>query len=294
MVLLSCRAGGMAPVSSCRRGVFLKNSVASAIFMPFAARAEEADKDLLGPKVLSALRLFEEGKFAESLTQWRALTALYPKEALLWSNRGTAELILGSSLAKLGVVPTGQSKDILLSALESFENAEALGESDSISLNNRGNVYLVFQNWNKAAECYDRAMRAGQKEKTSVSIPSENRALVAMELGDLIDAQKRIETLLRRDPNFLDGKALLAAVKFKNGDTNGAEQSFAQLCRPAVSSPNQFQNTPGIGGTDFCELYSNPNFVLDRWTPTAVQAFSDFLKSRDKNARIIADTNPFN
>lgn len=244
--------------------------------------------------VNSALRAFERGDYAQSLELWTALTERSPDEGLFWSNRGTVELILGSAQATLGVRPTGEAAELLEAAVSSFERALENGDASSISLNNLGNAQAAMLRWDRAADAYDRATAAAIKSQASVSIAVANRAQVAMELDDLADAEKRVATLLRKDPNFLDGRALMAAIKYARGDAAGAEASFASLCRPTVSAPNQF-NAPikGLGGTDWCELYSSRDIVLGRWTPKATAAYDAFLSSRTPSARIAADADPF-
>mmetsp|Transcript_30148 Transcript_30148/g.93257 ORF Transcript_30148/g.93257 Transcript_30148/m.93257 type:complete len:156 (+) Transcript_30148:495-962(+) len=86
---------------------------------------------------------------------------------------------------------------------------------------------------------YERALAAAlgsSRDRGLASIPASNRAQVALELGEAADAQRRTESLLRRDPNFVDGRALLAAVKYERGDKAGAEEAYAQLCVPAIAS----------------------------------------------------------
>ena len=113
---------------------------------------------------------------------------------------------------------------------------------------------------------------------------------MAIELGDLKDAARRTENLLRRDPNFVDGRALLAAIRYKLGDANGAEESYAQLCVPGVKSQRGAVFTDGIGGSDWCELYASTDVVKGRWTPATIEAYEAFLKSRDPRARVAANT----
>lgn len=245
-------------------------------------------------EVAKALRSFNLGDYPTSLESWTLLTKSFPERRLYWSNRGTVELIVGSARASLGRKPTGEAADLLESAIKSFDAAEALGDDDPISLNNRGNALSVLLRWEEAAQSYDRAVAAAAKAKTSTSIAAANRAQVAIELGDLEDAERRTVVLLRKDPNFLDARALLAAVRYTRGDSNGAEESFAQLCRPTISSPNRFRPpTPGIGGTDWCELYSKSEILQGRWTPSAIAAYDAFLASRKPSARIAANSNPF-
>jgi len=201
-----------------------------------------------------------------------------------------------SRRAKLGEKPTGAAERQLLSAVASFERASALGDRDALSLNNLGNALGVLLRWPEAADAYDRAAAAAFDAKTAAtaSLARQNRAQVALELGDWADAESRVVALVRRDPNFLDGRALLAAIKFRRGDKDGAEEAFAAICRPAVSSPNRFTPpTRGLGGTDWCEAYASRDIVTGRWTPTATEAYDAFLASRSKSARLVADANPF-
>lgn len=241
-----------------------------------------------------ALREFNRGDYETSLASWVAVTEALPDVGLYWSNRGTMELIVGSKSATLGVRPSGGALKLLEASVASFNRAMELGEEDPVALNNRGNALSVLLRWEEAAQSYDLAVAAAAKAKQSESVAAENRAQVAFELGDAADAERRAVALLRRDPNFLDARAFLAAVRFARGDSTGAEASFADLCRPAVSAPNQFRPpTPGIGGTDFCELYATTEVVQGRWTPKSIAAYDAFLRSREKNARIAANANPF-
>mmetsp|Transcript_30147 Transcript_30147/g.93250 ORF Transcript_30147/g.93250 Transcript_30147/m.93250 type:complete len:177 (+) Transcript_30147:495-1025(+) len=140
---------------------------------------------------------------------------------------------------------------------------------------------------------YERALAAAlgsSRDRGLASIPASNRAQVALELGEAADAQRRTESLLRRDPNFVDGRALLAAVKYERGDKAGAEEAYAQLCVPAIASQSGATLTRGLGSDDWCELYSTSDVVRGRWTPAAISAYEAFLASRDRRARLAADS----
>ena len=65
------------------------------------------------------------------------------------------------------------------------------------------------------------------------SIPRSNEALALFELGSLPEAEKVARKLIRRDPNFKDGFALLAALRYAQGDTGGAAALVNDLCAGA-------------------------------------------------------------
>ena len=84
-------------------------------------------------------------------------------------------------------------------------------------------------------------------------------------------------TLLRRDPQFVDGTALLAVLQWSRGDVGGATVSYAALCEQPL----------------FCERYATDAAVLGRWTPRAVDAFRSLLREpavqrERKNAAVLA------
>ena len=61
-----------------------------------------------------------------------------------------------------------------------------------------------------------------------------------------------MRTLLRRDPNFVDGTALLATLRWSQGDVAGATTAYASLCDTPI----------------WCETYASDAAVLGRWTLT--------------------------
>ena len=81
---------------------------------------------------------------------------------------------------------------------------------------------------------------------------------------------------------------------FARRDAAGAEEAYAALCVPAISSPNGFlPPRRGLGGDDWCDLYSSVDVVRGRWTPKAIDAYARFLASRNPKARASADARPF-
>ncbi|KAJ1462901.1 hypothetical protein M885DRAFT_556602 [Pelagophyceae sp. CCMP2097] len=268
-----------------RRSVFV---AAPASFVARRTNAAPA------PSVDDALRLFNSGDYDSSRAEWEKLLQAEPESALYLSNLGTCELIVASAGAKLGEAPRGAVATLLAAAVLHLGKAADV-EGDPLTTNNLGNAFAVLLDWPAAATAYDRSAAAAAVSRTGrgfQSIPLSNRAQVALELGDAVDAEKRIVNLLRRDPNFVDGRALLAAVRWSRGDTNGAEEAFSALCRPAIAAPNGF-NKPiqGLGGSDWCELYSkDASTVQGRWTPKSIAAFEAFTSARKPGARVLADS----
>lgn len=278
---------GKAPAAdSDRRGALHRFTAATTAIIAPRAYAKTP------PTLQGAYASFNAGQYDEALTAFEALTATDANDATAWEGKGTVELILGSQKATLGVAPTGTAKELCERAVASLQRSASLSD-DALTLNNLGNAQAVLLKWSDAAESYQKSLDAAlasKRDRGLASIPASNRAQVAIELGDLKDAARRTENLLRRDPNFVDGRALLAAIRYKLGDANGAEESYAQLCVPGVKSQRGAVFTDGIGGSDWCELYASTDVVKGRWTPTTIGAYEAFLKSRDPRARVAANT----
>ena len=267
-----------------RRGALHRFTAAASAFV--VPRAQAA------PTLQGAYASFNAGEYDEALTAFEALTAADANDATAWEGKGTVELILGSQKATLGVAPTGTALELCERSVASLQRSASLSD-DALTLNNLGNAQAVLLRWSDAAESYQKSLDAAlasKRDRGLASIPASNRAQVAIELGDLKDAARRTENLLRRDPNFVDGRALLAAIRYKLGDANGAEESYAQLCVPGVKSQRGAVFTDGIGGSDWCELYASTDVVKGRWTPTTIESYEAFLKSRDPRARVAANT----
>ena len=80
---------------------------------------------------------------------------------------------------------------------------------------------------------------------------------------DTVALVRAVRTLLRRDPAFKDGEALLAALQWSQGSKEYS-QTVAQLC-----------NEPG-----WCARYSTVDVVMGRWTPRAVEAWRGLLQEK--------------
>ena len=226
----------------------------------------------------SAFAAFEQAKYADSERLWKRATAAYPSQSLGWINLAVALVINASDEMTLGVEPTGRAKERLEEALTAIDQAEALGSgTDALMLNSRGNALGLLLRWEDARAAYAASAAAAQKD--FASIPRSNEALVLLQLDQLEQAEVIARRLVRRDPNFRDGSALLATLRSLEGDNAGAADAFSVVC-------------DGRDGAVWCDRYSTEQVVLGRWTPKAVEAYRSLLKLTSiqliiKNARVV-------
>lgn len=199
-----------------------------AVIRPgFASAADQQSK--YSKLAADAALAFQQGDYKRCETLWRDATAESPGEALAWANLATTLIINASDEMQLGVAPEGKARDRLVEAVGAVERAEALGGTpDALSLNTKGNALGLLLRWDEARATY--AASASASPRDFESIPRSNEALVLFELGELGPAEKRAQTLLRRDPGFRDGQALLATLRYAQGDVGGAANAISDLC----------------------------------------------------------------
>lgn len=238
---------GMATTAVCAPG-----------WAPTAAGA--ASPLVFGAATKKAFAAFTAGDYSRAEHEWREVSTAYPNEPLVWINFGTCLVILASDEMTLGVKPEGRAAERLHEALSAFDAAERLGSSDALLLNSRGNALGLLQQWGEARAAYEASAAASPRDFES--IPRSNAALVSFELGELQAAERAASQIIRRDPRFVDADALLAAVRWKQGDVGGAVRAFERLCQEPL----------------FCERYATADVVLGRWTPKAVDAYRQLLK----------------
>ena len=219
-----------------------------------------------GELVASASLAFQKGDYKESERLWKEVTQADPTNSLGWANLATCCVINSSEDpdAKLGVAPQGVAKERLELALDAVARAEALQQTpDALNLNTRGNALALLLRWEEARAAYSAAATASRRDFES--IPRSNEALVLFELGDLQEAERVTKVLVRRDPQFRDGYALLAALRFELGSAGDAAVAINDLCA-------------GLDGEVWCERYSTEEVILGRWTPKAVAAYKRMLR----------------
>ena len=209
----------------------------------------------------AAYAKFQAADYPAAEQAWAGVAENFPKEPLAFANWATVLIILASDGMSLGVKPTGEPLARLERALDCLEKAEALGSRDALLLNDRGNALGLLQRWEEARAAYGASADASPRDFEA--IPRSNEALVSFELGEEARAEREVRTLLRRDPAFKDGEALLAALQWSQGSKEYS-QTVAQLC-----------NEPG-----WCARYSTVDVVMGRWTPRAVEAWRGLLQEK--------------
>lgn len=225
-----------------------------------AASVERSYADLAA----EAYAAFEAADYRLCERKWQAATAAYPSEPLGWNNLAIALVINASDEMKLGEPPAGRARERLDEALAALARAEALSPSaDALLLNARGNAFGLLLRWEDALGAYSASAAASPAD--FASIPRSNEALALFQLSQLELAERKARALVRRDPNFRDGVALVATLRWAQGDAAGATTEFAALCS-------------GTGGRQWCERYGSASVVTGRWSPKAVAAYEELLK----------------
>uniref|UniRef100_A0A7S2QDV2 Uncharacterized protein n=1 Tax=Zooxanthella nutricula TaxID=1333877 RepID=A0A7S2QDV2_9DINO len=117
--------------------------------------------------------------------------------------------------------------------------------------------------------------------------------MMLYEQGEDDAAERAAATLLRKDPEFVDARALLAAIRWGKGDAAGSETAWAEICegvRPAGATTNVgrlvqdaglalgiSKYAPRAGGQEFCRMYSSMDAVKNRWPVRSQAAYRQFL-----------------
>lgn len=211
-----------------------------------------------------AANAFQRADYNACERLWREAAAEKSDEPLAFANLAVALVINASDEMQLGVPPAGKARERLLEAVEAIDRAESLTSTpDALNLNTKGNALGLLQRWEDARATYSEATEAAPRDFES--IPRSNEALVLFELGSLTEAERVARTLVRRDPGFRDGQALLATLRYEQGDKGGAASLIGELCS-------------GANGSMWCSRYSTADVVLGRWTPRAVAAYRRLIE----------------
>lgn len=222
------------------------------------------DAAALNEAANKAIRLFNRGKYDEALAAWQQIVERFPGSSLAYQNLATSELIAVAGELKLDELPArGEAARRLEAALEHFATARRLADPDDgpdvLALNNEGNALGLLGRYDDALSRYNAAADAADREFES--IPRANAALTLLQLGKPELGAREAEAIVRRDPGFVDGFAILVACRWRQGDRLAAERAYRRLCQEEA----------------WCSLYSAPDVVKGRWPPLAVAAWADFL-----------------
>lgn len=195
------------------------------------------------------------------------------------------------------------------SALEDLQASVDLdGDSpDPLALNNLGNAKGALGRWDEAMADFLESSR-GSEDMREIALA--NYALAAFQIGKEDLAVATCRKLLRRDPEFLDMRAALAAFLWALGDESNAEAEWTFLCKSGrgfgakrsaeekrdagalaygfelfAQSANQIAAELDGGVKDAgldtpCRLYKTTDTVANRWPPRATAALDAFLRVR--------------
>lgn len=234
--------------------------------------------------------------YEEADAAWSEAIALAPNNSSAWSNRGTLRLQYSE----------------WASAVDDLQRAVDLdGDTpDPLALNNLGNAKGALNRWDEAMADFLEASRVEDMR----AIAQANYALAAFQTGRVDLAIATAKKLLRKDPEYLDMRALLSAMYWSEGIVDLAESEWTYLCKsgrgfgaktsaedvrgddPASDLryastllsqqfAQQFAElTGGVkeAGLDTpCRLYKTTDTVANRWPPRATAALDAFLRVRN-------------
>jgi tetratricopeptide (TPR) repeat protein len=224
--------------------------------------AGDAGDEAFGKAAYRAGSLFSRGQYADSELAWQRIVEAYPLRSLGWQNLATVELINTAGAMRLDELPaTGAAAARLETAIAHFRRASTLAAAsvDGLALNNEGNALGLLGRYDEALSTYRSAADASPRDFES--IPRANAALTLLQLGRPDEGEKAAEAIVRRDPAFVDGFAIVAACRWARQDRIGAEDAYRRLC----SEPT------------WCNLYASTDAVSGRWPPRAIETWSAFL-----------------
>lgn len=270
--LVSCSSALRLPLAVTRRtssalslqSAVTRRTLLASAFVPAASLLPAAPAWADESPIAKAQNAFQKGDYLLSERLWREAANAQPANSLPWSNLAVTLIINASDEMQLGVPPKDKARERLEEALAALDTAVRLdGEApDALTLNSRGNALGLLLRWEDAAATYGKSAAVSRRDFES--IPRSNEALALFELGELARAEKGARTLIRRDPNFKDGAALLATLRLEQGDVGGAASAMSLLCS-------------GPDGNAWCRRYSSVDVVLGRWSPRAVAAYKRLL-----------------
>ena len=288
------------PPSSTRRAALFSAAVvagASALSLGIARPASanaSADAKRLAETFNAAM---SAPTFEESDALWGEALKLSPPNSpamsAALSNRGTLRL---------------QYREWASALVDLQASVDMDGDSpDPLALNNLGNAKGALGRWDEAMADFLESSR-GSEDMREIALA--NYALAAFQSGREDVAVATCRKLLRRDPEFLDMRAALAAILWALGDETSAEAEWTFLCKSGrgfgakrsaeekrdagalaygfelfAQSANQIAAELDGGVKDAgldtpCRLYSTTDTVANRWPPRATAALDAFLRVR--------------
>ena len=171
---------------------------------------------------------------------WTEAIELAPLNSAAWSNRGTKRL------------QAGRWADARADLERSVELSPDPNNPDPLTLNNLGNAEGALGNWDAAMANYLEASKDPSREMESIALA--NLALAKFQVNDVDGSLRVARTILRRDPEFWDVRALATAALWASGRETDAEAEWQALCRSGrgfgapVSAENARDGRGGIEG----------------------------------------------
>ena len=275
VVLLACADGLVtrSEVLARARGVGARAAIA-----PAAAPAVATVARLSAP----AMQAFAAGDYARAEALWRAAADAHPSEPLAWANWPRPS---SSSSRTNGAVPAAararrRAAAALRGVVTHCGRARAARARAAprrpLALNVEGNALALLGRFEAAADAFDAAAdaaRAARPRGATLDVARENRALALFELGAARPAPAGARSAMRsarrapraggrrravrRDPNWADARALLAAARWSAGDARGADGASSRSARPRSPRRTGRPPVPGIGGEELCRYYSS-------------------------------------
>ena len=197
---------------------------AMSSFAPVPPRSFAASADAFGTttNMRALAKAFEEAMAAgadydAADRAWTKAIELAPLNSAAWSNRGTKRL------------QAGRWADARADLERSVELSPDPNNPDPLTLNNLGNAEGALGNWDAAMANYLEASKDPTREMESIALA--NLALAKFQVNDVDGSLRVARTILRRDPEFWDVRALATAALWASGREADAEAEWSSLCR---------------------------------------------------------------
>ncbi|KGG14612.1 MULTISPECIES: tetratricopeptide repeat protein [unclassified Prochlorococcus] len=227
-----------------------------------------------------ALSQTHKGDFINALKSWDSFLSSFPENASALSNRGNVRLILGD--IKGAILDQTRAIELLPLEIDPHLNRgiaeEALEEWDAAiddylwvlekepdnpsALYNLGNVMgAAHGDWLQSKTLFHKASLAD----SSFTMALSGEALACYQLNQFDQAEKALRSLIRKYPMFVDGRAALTALLWKEGSIGEAESHWA-----------------AVAGLD--SRYSDQDWLLyvRHWPPSPSKDLMAFLDLQNK------------
>ncbi|KAF6257809.1 hypothetical protein COO60DRAFT_1271090 [Scenedesmus sp. NREL 46B-D3] len=189
-----------------------------------------------------------------------------------------ARLLAGRALAYEG---RSQWREALADYNAALQLAALGGESpDPYIINARGNCLNSLGEWAEARDDYLASSQLFQQAKgfrgrggtttqrlDGAVFAASNAALMLAQVGDEAGAVREFEKIARRAPGSSDSRAALAALYWRRGDAQRAEDAWHFACENISAGCSKYQDKKWLA-------------EVRRWPPVMVAHLQDFLALR--------------